>query len=159
MMQIQKVKKTTHERSDKMKQAYGYARTATIKQADEANSIEAQISRIEKYCKNKKIKLVDIFSDSGLPSQKILNKSALNEMLLKCIENKIEIVIVTDCDRISRNPTDYFLIRDILRKNGVELTIINKPSLNSQAEQNFIDEILISVNALNSRLKNRRKNQ
>lgn len=142
-----------------MKRAYGYTRTATIKQAGEVNSIEEQVSRIKKHCKNKKIKLVDIFSDSGVSGMETLNKSALNEMLIKCLRDKIDVVIVTENDRISRNPTDYFFIKDILRKNGVELTILNKPSLSSEAQQNFIDELIGAVDAFNSSLKKIGKNQ
>lgn len=142
-----------------MKRACGYARTATVIQAGEANSIEEQVRRIEKHCKNKKIKLVDIFSDSGTSGMKTLNRSALNEMLLKCLRDKIDAVIVTESDRVSRNPIDYFYIKDILRKNGVELIILNQPLLNLPSDQNFLDEILMGVNLLNSRLINRRKNQ
>lgn len=138
-----------------MIRAYGYARTATVKQAKEANSIEEQVSRIEKHCKNKNIKLIDIFSDSCLSGVNTLNNSALEEMLSDCLErDSIDAIIITDSDRISRNETDYFFVKNSLESKGVELIEIGNRHdfVEVPPMEAFVNDIIEAVHEYESRI-------
>lgn len=138
-----------------MKRAYGYARTATVKQAMEANSIEEQVSRIEKHCKTENIKLIDIFSDSGLSGVNTLNNSALEEMLSDCLErDNIDAIIITDNDRISRNETDYLFIKNSLESKGVKLIEIGNQHDFEEVPpmEAFINDIIEAVHEYESRI-------
>ena len=138
-----------------MKRAYGYARTATVKQAKEANSIEEQVSRIEKHCMTKNIKLIDIFSDSGLSGVNTLSNSALEEMLSDCLDrDNIDSIIITDSDRISRNEIDYLFIKNSLESKGVELIeIVNQHNFEEVPPMEaFINDIIEAVHEYESKI-------
>ncbi len=135
-----------------MKRAYGYARTATAKQA---NSIEEQVSRIEKHCRTENIKLIDIFSDSGLSGVNTLNNSALEEMLSDCLERDgIDAIIITDSDRISRNETDYLFIKNSLESKGVELIEIGNQHDFEEVPpmEAFVNDIIKAVHEYESKI-------
>lgn len=138
-----------------MKRAYGYVRSAT----GETSHLQLQTLRIADYCKDNNFKLVRTFIDSAKSGLKTLQNSALIEMLARCRKkDKIDAVLVTDIDRISRNGVDYFFIKNELRKTDIKLIPINQPQIDDSSEGRCFEEILAGVNLLYKKVSaNKRK--
>ncbi len=95
--------------------AVGYVRVSTSAQ-DEQNQIRA----IQEYCKQNRIKLLEIFKDRGVSGLKKFADREGGKKLMKFIEdNEVNAVIVVALDRIARdsldikNTIDYFKDREI----------------------------------------------
>lgn len=138
-----------------MKRAYAYVRSAT----GEKSHLQLQTMRITDYCKANNFKLVRTFVDPTKSGLKTYQNSALIEMLARCRKkDKIDAVLVTDIDRISRNGIEYFFIKNELRKTDIKLIPINQPQIDDSPEGQFFETILACVNTLYKRTSvNKRK--
>ncbi len=129
----------------KNKRAYAYIRSAT----GEKSHLELQTMRITDYCKTNNFKLVRTFVDPAKSGLKLSQNSALIEMLARCRKkDKIDAVLVTDIDRISRNGIEYFFIKHELKKTDIKLIPINQPQIDDSSEGQLLETILAGVNAL-----------
>lgn len=134
-----------------MKRAYGYNRSAT----GEKSHLELQAIRIKDYCKTENIKLVNIFTDASKSGSRPFQNNALDEMLSQCRKkDKIDAILVTATDRVSRNETDYYLIRNFLEKKGVELIVLNNQRVDKEASpmETFIDDVMKAVHTYESKV-------
>jgi len=138
-----------------MKRAYGYVRSAT----GETSHLQLQTMRITDYCKANNFKLVRTFVDPAKSGLKTYQNSALLEMLARCRKkDKIDAVLVTNIDRISRNGIEYFFIKNELKKVDIKLIPINQPLIDDSPEGQCFEEILAGVNLLYKRVSaNKRK--
>lgn len=138
-----------------MKRAYGYTRTAIR----ETSNIQLQQMRIKDYCKENKIKLVEIFDDNGMSGLRTFRNRGLDEMLSKCRKiDKIDAIIVTDMERFSRNGEDRLLVKKLFERKGIELITLNYPNKIGSPEADLIDEIIDAVRAVEGSLeKNKQK--
>lgn len=125
-----------------MKRAYGYTRTAIR----ETSNIQLQQIRIKDYCRENKIKLIEIFDDNGMSGLRTFRNGGFDEMLSKCRKiDKIDAIIVTDIDRFSRNTEDKLLVKKLFEKKGIELITLNNQNKKGSPEAEFIDEIINAV--------------
>lgn len=125
-----------------MKRAYGYTRTAIR----ETSNIQLQQIRIKDYCRENKIKLIEIFDDNGMSGLRTFRNRGFDEMLSKCRKiDKIDAIIVTDMERFSRNNEDKLLVRKIFERKGIELITLNNQNKKGSPEAEFIDEIITAV--------------
>lgn len=128
-----------------MKRAYGYIRSAT----GEKSHLELQTIRINDYCKANNFELIDVFIDPAKSGLKTYQNSALIEMIARCRKkDKIDAVLVTDIDRISRNGIEYFFIKHELKKTDIKLIPINQPQIDDSSEGQLLEAILAATNAL-----------
>lgn len=120
-----------------MKQAYGYIRTATVKQAEEPNSLIEQRRRIVGYCVANNLKLVSVFSDSAKSGKNPFKNNSLGNMLSVCRKkDKIDAIVVTDWDRLSRDSYDLYILTGLLAKKGIKLIVLNE--LNDNYEERML---------------------
>lgn len=137
-----------------MKRAYGYVRSAT----GEQSHLQLQTIQIEDYCKTNNFKLVRTFVDSAKSGLNVSQNSSLIEMLANCRKkNKIDAVLVTNVDRISRNGVEYLYIKNELKKSNTKIVVINQPLLDDTAEGQFIEKILLSVNTFYRKISTNKK--
>lgn len=140
-----------------MKKAYGYTRTATIKQAEEQNSNESQAERIRNYCKANNIKLVRVYSDNA-QSGSSSNNPGLTELIEHVVKSPVDYVVVAEIDRLSRKFTDYLAIKVYLQRRGVEIKATGGSPV-TMLYEGMLKDILSSVKALNPKVstKNEKK--
>ena len=103
-------------------QAVGYVRVSTSSQ-DEENQIKAIID----YCKEHKIKLLEIFRDRGVSGLKRFNDRDGGKKLIEFLDNnKVDAVIVTALDRIARDSLDIKNTINFFKEKGVKLITLSK---------------------------------
>lgn len=134
--------------------AIGYIRTATENQNVGLNSIESQEKQIKEYCKKNNINLTSLFIDSG-QSGSTLDHPAMTQMLKLIKSNKILQIIYLSLDRISRNTLKYIRFKNVLKKHNIKLRVISGP--NSDAFPQFINDVLETINSLDSQIKRKRR--
>lgn len=136
----------------KAKKAYGYARTATVAQAKEPNSIEVQKKLIKEFCKKNNIKLLGIFTDIGKSGLKI--NPGLAKLLKKTKNGGINAVVIKDVSRLTRSATNYFLIKEQLKKAGIEILNISCPD---SAAEELVASVFLSVREFDRDIKRRKR--
>ena len=105
-----------------------YVRTSTVKQGEEGTSLETQ----EEQARLKAIELgyqVDpqhIWRE--MESGAYIDRPGLNLMLQAVQNREVDIVIVYDYDRLSRNPLDLLNIQRVFIDAGVSLEFVRGPS-------------------------------
>jgi len=104
-----------------MKRAYGYTRTGTVKQANAGNSIDGQRKRIQQYCKTNDFNLVETFAEFTTSRM-----AMLDQMFSKCRKkDKIDAIVVTSKDRLSRDDFELCVFEGLLTKKGIKLIALN----------------------------------
>lgn len=126
-----------------MKRAYGYTRSA----AGETSHIQLQEMRIKDYCIKNNIILVDIFIDNGKSGLKTFQNKGMNELLSRCFKDgNINAVIAIDSDRISRNGSDYLLIKNFLKRKGIEILVTDRENiadlLSPTPRDTFVNDVI-----------------
>ena len=139
-----------------MKKALIYIRVSTEEQARGGISLSVQEKICRKYADENDYQVIEVFNDDGYSGTK-MNRPALQDMLLKCQEDKsIDAVIVQETDRLARNTHDHLTIKAILQKAKVNLISVSQPMLDDTPEGNFVDVIMSGVNQLYSQLLGRK---
>lgn len=103
----------------------GYVRVSTEEQAESPEgSIKNQEERIKQAVRHKlesgsSVELVDVFVDAGL-SAKDMKRPALQRMLGAIKKKEINLVIVTELSRLSRNTKDFCEMWEFFESNSCE---------------------------------------
>lgn len=87
------------------------------------SNLDEQIEMINQYIKDNNIDISDYYIDDGYTGQD-KNRPGLNKLLKDISLNKIEIVIVSSYDRLSRDYLMYENYMDLFKKYNVELKAI-----------------------------------
>ena len=131
------------------KTAYGYLRVGSIQQIISSTYLDKQRKTIKEYCRKNNIRLLDVYEDFP-KSAGNLNRSALKSMLGRTVINPADYIIVTDLDRLSRNVTDFILLRQRLSELGTKIIIANKTDV---ASEMMIMNIFETINCFTSHMK------
>ncbi len=103
-----------------------YIRVSTEAQAEEGYSIQAQIERLEAYCKAMGWTDYELYVDGGYSGSN-LNRPKMQELIADVEAGKIETVVVFKLDRLSRSQKDtLFLIEDVFMPNDVSFVSLNE---------------------------------
>lgn len=130
-----------------------YERVSTDEQALRGYSIEAQIEDLEKFCKDKKYKIVGHYTDAGVSGGKSAKKRPGMSRLLEDVqEGKIDMILFTKLDRWFRNIQEYFKVQEILEQNRVEWKAIQEDYDTTTANGRMAITIFLAV-AQNEREK------
>jgi len=119
-----------------MKKAFAYARVSTGEQA-KGYSLEAQLDEIKRYCSERNISLVKMFSDSESGS-KLTERLGLMDLLDNVDSIKPHIVIATESDRLSRNTMQFGWIDTHLSIKGVQLVLVNEKQADGPFDKAFM---------------------
>ncbi len=95
-----------------------YARTCL-----KGSNLDEQMNMINQYAKDNNIDISDYYIDDGYTGHD-KNRPGLNKLLKDISLNKIEIVIVSSYDRISRDYLMFENYMELLKKYNVELKVI-----------------------------------
>jgi DNA invertase Pin-like site-specific DNA recombinase len=120
------MKKTTHKPRTQPTRCAIYARTATVKQASEDNSIARQVATCKRYAKRKGwiVREDSIFTDSGKSG--LSANLALKDLLsIAAISPKsFDVLVCTAIDRIARDTSLAVRVHRALRKHGIEIQYV-----------------------------------
>ncbi len=132
-----------------------YARVSTDEQADKHRSVPVQIKKGVEFAKQKGYKVLVIFKDEGWSGSNP-NRPGLQEMLAFCQENKVDLIVILDTDRLARDESLHFAIKTILKKTNTKVQSINQPMIDESPEGSFLDSIMAAVNALYPKITGRK---
>jgi site-specific DNA recombinase len=103
------------------------ARVSTEEQRDAGNSLPAQVARLERYCKNKNLDIVQTcsFDESAYTD----NRSEFDRIIDLILAHKEKIIVCCDkVDRLSRNVFDK------------RISVLYEKALNDELELHFISD-------------------
>ena len=121
----------------------GYARVSTEEQKKFGYSIDAQVDKIKSYCDLKEYQLVDIYIDEGFSASNMKRPRLID--LLNNLD-KIDAIVFTKLDRLSRNVYEANKMLDILSRKGVSMISIDEDDINvTDADSLFLFQLKASL--------------
>ena len=95
-----------------------YIRVSTEEQAVNGDSLRTQRDELTKYALKNNFHIFGIYEDDGFSATN-LKRPALQKLLHDVKENKINRILITKLDRLSRGVRNYYKILDVLDEHGV----------------------------------------
>ena len=117
-----------------MKRTAIYARVSSDKQAQEGDSIPAQLDALRKWVKDKHYILVGEYVDDGVSGQKI-QRDELQRLLDDVKSDRIDLILFVKLDRWFRSIRHYVATQETLDKHGVQWIAIWEPIYDTTTPQ------------------------
>jgi predicted site-specific integrase-resolvase len=133
------------------RKTFVYARVSTPAQKSQ---LDNQIEMIKLYCFSKGIKIDGVYSDvaSGISYDK---RKSFFEMLDLILENKVEKIIITYKDRLSRIGFNLFV--NLFKKFGCEIEVISEVGSKKLDSEEIFEEIVSLLHCYSMKMYNSRK--
>lgn len=107
-----------------MKQAIGYIRVSTERQASEGVSLEAQQAKIEHWCKANGYELVKVYVDAGISGKRMDTRK---ELLAALASLKKGMALVSySLSRLARSTKDLIEISELVAKKKGDLVSLSE---------------------------------
>ena len=138
---------------DLKRKTYIYARVSTSKQK---RDLENQIELLKQFCFTNGYVISGIYSDiaSGINFEK---RNDFFKMVDEIIDNKVERVVITYKDRLSRVGFDLFY--HLFKKYNCEIVIMSKVGSEKLDSQEIFEEIVSLLHCYSMKLYSKRKIQ
>jgi site-specific DNA recombinase len=107
-----------------MKQAIGYCRVSTEKQAHEGVSLEAQNARIEAWCVATGYELAHVFVDAGVSGKRMDTRPELLKALASL--KKGDVLVSYSLSRLARSTKDALTIGEMVAKKKADLVSLTE---------------------------------
>lgn len=129
-----------------------YARVSTKKQK---NDLKNQIELLKNFCFQNGYTINEVYSDiaSGITFE---NRIDLFKLIDEIINNKIEKIIITYKDRLSRVGFDFF--KTLFNKFGCEIIVISEVGSNKLDREEIFEEIISLLHCYSMKMYSKRKN-
>jgi len=129
-----------------------YARVSTKKQK---NDLKNQIELLKNFCVQNGYTINEVYSDiaSGITFE---NRIDLFKLIDEIIDNKIEKIIITYKDRLSRIGFDFF--KTLFNKFGCEIIVISEVGSNKLDREEIFEEIISLLHCYSMKMYSKRKN-
>lgn len=121
-----------------------YVRVSTEEQAVNGDSLRTQREELTKYALNNGFHIFGIYEDDGFSATN-LKRPALEQLLHDVQQNKINRILITKLDRLSRGVRNYYKILDILDEHEVYWQTIFEKYDSSTANGRLHINIMLSV--------------
>ena len=95
-----------------------YVRVSTEEQAINGDSLRTQREELTQYALANGFHIYGIYEDDGFSATN-LNRPALQRLLKDIEQNKINRILITKLDRLSRGVRNYYKVLDVLDEHGV----------------------------------------
>ena len=130
-----------------------YARVSTKKQK---NDLKNQIELLKNFCFQNGYAINEVYSDiaSGITFE---NRIDLFKLIDEIINNKIERIIITYKDRLSRIGFDFF--KTLFNKFGCEIIVISEVGSNKLDREEIFEEIISLLHCYSMKMYSKRKNK
>ena len=121
----------------------GYARVSTEEQKKYGYSIEAQVDKIKTFCTENDYQLLDIYIDEGFSASNMKRPRLLD--LLSDLD-KLDAIVFTKLDRLSRSVYEANKMLDILSRKNVSMISIDEDDINvTDADSLFLFQLKASL--------------
>ena len=107
-----------------MKQAIGYIRVSTDKQATEGVSLDAQRARIESWCLANSYELAAVFVDAGISGKRMDTRPELLKALASL--KKGMALVSYSLSRLARSTKDALVIGEMVAKKKADLVSLSE---------------------------------
>ena len=124
-----------------------YARVSTEDQAKEGFSLDAQMKKLEAYCRSRGWTPAGKFIDDGY-SGRNTERPAYQEMMASM--DQWDVVLVLKMDRIHRNSVNFTAMMSLLKKNNKEFNSIQEKFDTTTAMGRFVMDIMQRIAQLES---------
>lgn len=133
------------------RKTYIYARVSTSKQKPD---LENQIEMLKQFCFSNGYKIGAVFSDvaSGISFEK---RKGFFEMLDDIISGKVEKVVITYKDRLSR--VGFELFSHLFKKFNCEIIVMSEVGSHKLDSQEIFEEIISLLHCYSMKLYSKRK--
>lgn len=121
-----------------------YVRVSTEEQVINGDSLRTQREELTKYALNNGFHIYGIYEDDGFSATN-LNRPALQRLLKDVEQNKINRILITKLDRLSRGVRNYYKVLDVLDEHGVFWQTIFEKYDSSTASGRLHINIMLSV--------------
>jgi site-specific DNA recombinase len=118
-----------------------YARVSTDDQAKEGHSLEAQVDRCSKCAEGLGLEVVKVFQDDGY-SGGTMNRPGLRQLLDTVVRRGVDVVVIAEDSRLSRDEADAHFIRKTMRRSGVRLVFTTAPTLQELTDTDQLKEAM-----------------
>lgn len=119
-------------------------------------SLDVQEERCRKWARENSYEVVGVYEDGGKTGTKTVGRHGLEDLIVRCQQKDIGVVLTIDTDRFARNELDHYLLKDELNKLGTKVVAVNQPMIDGSAEGMLMENTLIGINAFYSRLTGRK---
>lgn len=124
--------------------ACAYYRYSSLNQTE--NSIEYQKARVNMYCAEHDIEIVEEFIDRAV-SGTTDRRDGFQKMIAAAMQKpEWDIVVVYDLSRFGRNNSDFHRYRDVLNDNGIEL-LSTTQNFDKSSEGTLMSDMMACYNA------------
>ena len=130
--------------NDKAEEVALYVRVSTEEQAINGDSLRTQREELTKYALKNGFHIYGIYEDDGFSATN-LKRPALQRLLKDVEQNKINRILITKLDRLSRGVRNYYKILDTLDEHGVFWQTIFEKYDSSTASGRLHINIMLSV--------------
>ena len=124
-----------------------YARVSTEDQANEGFSLDAQVKRLEAYCRVRGWEVAGVYRDEGF-SGRNTDRPEYKHMMAD--SDSWDTILVLKMDRIHRNSVNFALMMDDLRAKGKEFTSMQDKFDTTTAMGRFVMDIMQRIAQLES---------
>ena len=121
-----------------------YVRVSTDEQAINGDSLRTQRDELTKYALENGFHVFGIYEDDGFSATN-LDRPALQRLLKNVEQNKINRILITKLDRLSRGVRNYYKVLDVLDEHGVFWQTIFEKYDSSTANGRLHINIMLSV--------------
>ena len=123
-----------------MKQAIGYIRVSTEKQANEGVSLEAQEAKIVTWCKANGYELVQVYVDAGISGKRMDTRK---ELLAALASLKKGMALVSySLSRLARSTKDALAIGEAVAKKKADMVSLSEQIDTTTAAGNMMFQML-----------------
>lgn len=140
---------------NKMKKSLIYTRVSDPSQIA-GFSLDVQRERCSKWAKDNDYEIAGIYEDGGKSGTKTVGRHGLEDLLIRCQQGDIDVILVIDTDRFARSELTHYILKEELRKLGTKIIAVNQPMIDDSAEGMLMENTLIGINAFYSRLTGRK---
>ena len=124
-----------------------YARVSTDEQAKEGFSLDAQIKKLEAYCRFKGYEVAGYYREEGF-SGRNTNRPEYQRMFSDIAH--WDVLLVLKMDRIHRNSVNFAGMMDVLNKNGKQFESVQENYDTSNAMGRFVMDMMQRIAQLES---------
>lgn len=129
---------------EKVEEVALYIRVSTEEQALNGDSLRTQREELTKYALKNGFHIYGIYEDDGFSATN-LKRPALQRLLNDVKQNKINRILITKLDRLSRGVRNYYKILDALDEHGVFWQTVFEKYDSSTASGRLHINIMLSV--------------
>lgn len=124
-----------------------YVRVSTEDQAREGYSLDAQIKRLQAYCRLRSWEVSGVYRDEGV-SGKTADRPEYRRMMEE--SDSWDVMMVLKMDRIHRNSVNFTLMMDDLRRKGKEFNSLQEKFDTTTAMGRFVMDTMQRIAQLES---------